>query len=133
VRCALAEMDGPRIDSVAPPREAPGLVVSRSARWFRVPGEPAVSLQTRRSLHLLLARLADAHARTPGEALEWRALLEAGWPGERMHPTAGASRVYTAVATLRRMGLRWMLLRRDDGYLFDPGAIIERAPDELAP
>jgi hypothetical protein len=34
-------------------------------------------------------------------------------------PEAGASRVYVAVATLRRMGLS-ALVRIDDGYRLDP-------------
>jgi hypothetical protein len=37
---------------------------------------------------------------------------------------AGTSRVYTAVAQLRREGLRDILQRRDDGYLLDPNVAI---------
>ena len=44
-------------------------------------------------------------------------LLEAGWPGERVLPEAAANRVYVAVATMRKLGLRDVLLSRDDGYL----------------
>ncbi|MDB4932591.1 MAG: Signal transduction response regulator, partial [Myxococcaceae bacterium] len=42
------------------------------------------------------------------------------WPGERVLPEAGAERVYTAVRTLRTMGLRGLLVRRDGGYALDP-------------
>ena len=66
------------------------------------------------------APLADKRESEPGVALSLDDLLCAGWPGERVLAEAGASRVYTAIGTLRRMGLKPTLLRRDDGYLLDP-------------
>jgi hypothetical protein len=81
---------------------------------------------------LLVKALADLRERAPGDAISWEGLLEAGWPGERVLPTAGAGRVYAAIAILRRDGLRDVLLRRDDGYLFDPTAPLARA-DETDP
>ena len=45
---------------------------------------------------------------------------EAGWPGERTLPEAGANRVYSAVRDLRKLGLRDVLVRADDGYRLDP-------------
>jgi hypothetical protein len=47
-------------------------------------------------------------------------LLEAGWPGERVLPDAGANRVYVALATLRKMGLKEVLKSNDSGYFLDP-------------
>ncbi len=52
--------------------------------------------------------------------LSVEALIMAGWPGERILPKAGATRLYTALSTLRRLGLRRVLLRRRTGYLLDP-------------
>lgn len=37
--------------------------------------------------------------------------------GERILPTAGAERVYAAIATLRRLGLRGFLAQHGAGYL----------------
>jgi hypothetical protein len=54
------------------------------------------------------------------------ALLQAGWPGERVVPSAGANRVYVALTTLRKLGLRHFLLSRDDGYLLDPALPVRR-------
>lgn len=54
------------------------------------------------------------------------ALIAAGWPGERMLSKAGATRVYTAIASLRRLGLRDSLLRDDRGYLLRPDVPISR-------
>ena len=35
--------------------------------------------------------------------------------------------MYTAIATLRRMGLRDVLIRRDDGYLLSPDVVVVRS------
>jgi tetratricopeptide (TPR) repeat protein len=96
------------------------LVVARSGRWFRAPQGEVVSLQRRRALRLIMAALAAQRAQQPDTGIDLHAVAAAGWPGERLHPEAAADRVYTAIATLRRMGLRTALLSRDDGYLLDP-------------
>jgi predicted ATPase len=111
----------------APARDA--LVVSASGRWFSPPGGPRVLLDTRRALRLILRRLAEQREASPGAPLDVAALLLAGWPDERVLHHAGTSRVYTAIAQLRREGLRDVLLRRDDGYLLDPNVAISRAAD----
>jgi predicted ATPase len=113
------------------PPAAPGdaLVVSASGRWFSPPHGPRVSLTTRHALRLILRSLADQRETSPGTPLDVAALLRAGWPGEHVLHDAGTSRVYTAVAQLRREGLRDILQRRDDGYLLDPHVAIARAAD----
>jgi predicted ATPase len=103
------------------------LVVCAHGRWFRVPGGEVKSVSRWRSLQRLLARLAERREIAPGEPLSVDALVAAGWPGERMLPKAGATRVYTAVASLRRLGLRDLLLRDDQGYLLRPDVPIARA------
>ncbi len=47
-------------------------------------------------------------------------LLDVGWPDDPVMPDVGARRVYVALATLRKLGLREVLLSQDDGYLFSP-------------
>lgn len=109
--------------SAAPPSLSSGssaLVVSASGRWFQPPGGQKVSLSQRRALRLLLKKLAEQRLGAPGEALPLEALLKSGWPDEKIAPEAGKSRVYMALSTLRNLGLREILLRRDDGYLLDP-------------
>lgn len=102
--------------------EAPrtGLRVGAGAYWFEAPGGARVELGRRPSLRRVLAHLVALRASTPGAAADAAALLAAGWPGERVLPEAGTERVYTAVRTLRAMGLRAVLLRRDGGYALDP-------------
>ena len=111
-----------------PPPDSPpdALVVCAHGRWFRLPGGEVASVARWRSLQRLLARLAERREIAPGEPLSVDALIAAGWPGERMLSKAGATRVYTAIASLRRLGLRDLLLRDDRGYLLRPDVPISR-------
>ena len=97
----------------------PRLVISAGAEWFQVGGLPPVVIETRIPLRRLLLALGEMKVRTPGAVLPVTAAFEAGWPGERATPTAAAMRVYTAVHSLRRLGLRGLLVRRRRGYVLD--------------
>ena len=54
-------------------------------------------------------------------------LVSVGWPDERLTREAAANRLYVAIATLRRLGLRDILQSRDDGWLLDPRIPVIRA------
>ena len=43
-------------------------------------------------------------------------LFEIGWPGESARAESRAQRVYTALWTLRKLGLEEALHRTDEGY-----------------
>jgi hypothetical protein len=107
---------------------ADALVVSEDARTFRTPAARAVTLERRRAVRLILLKLVDHRLKAPGEALSADTLLEYGWPGERVLAEAGASRVYVALATLRKLGLRGLLVSRDGGYLLDPSVELVVVP-----
>src|SRR5262249_47423946 len=108
------------------------LMIGPGARWFRAPGGARVDLGRRRQLRLILAVLGAARRDQPGHALSVEALLCGGWPGEVVLPEAGASRVYVAISTLRRMGLRDLLQRVDAGYRIDPDAsVVAQADDDV--
>jgi len=102
------------------------LVVGREARWIVPPRGERVDLVRYGPVRRLLERLVVARLEQPGVALSADALIEAGWPGERMRHTAGLLRVYSAVRRLRRLGLEPVLVTRDDGYLLDPDAAVRR-------
>jgi predicted ATPase len=102
-------------DAAAAP-DPRALLVSTGAVWFRAPGEERVDLSKRRPLRLLLDRLAQERLSRPGAALPWDALLEVGWPGEKMRADAGAHRVRVAISTLRKMGLKDLLATDERGY-----------------
>jgi predicted ATPase len=105
------------------------LIVSDTGRWFQREGGERVSLQRRRALHLVVKALADTRGAHPGRALTVPELVEHGWPGEKVQAEAGADRVYMALSTLRKMGLRGVIISRDDGYLLDPRVELRREPD----
>jgi hypothetical protein len=111
-----------------PPPAGEELVIGDEARELRVPGGRKVILERRRAVRLILLTLVRARQEQPGVALPLDALLAAGWPGERVLPQAGASRVYVVLATLRRLGLRGLLLSRDGGYLLDPKVPLRVVP-----
>ena len=98
-------------ESSAPPPSAALLQIGPDARWFERDGQSRVELATRPSLRNVLAALVEAK-----EALPQESLFRAGWPGERVLPLAARDRVYTAVRTLRKLGLEGVLSRGDDGY-----------------
>lgn len=104
--------------------ETPRLLIHDDMRWFEVPGSARVSLQRRGPVRLLFRTLVEQHRRAPGRASSLSDLLNAGWPGQRVTHASGAARVYVALATLRRLGLRPLLQTRDDGYLLDPSLVI---------
>ncbi len=131
---ALAEADAaalPAAPAEAPraPRSAtqPLLVIGPDARWFRVEGREPVSLFKARAARLILARLAGLRLASPGAALPLEAIFEAGWPGERIAPKAAANRVYVTLSKLKSLGLRGLIVSRDDGFLIDPAAVVLEA------
>lgn len=111
----------------------PRLVVAAGAEWFQISGRPAVVLETRVPLRRLLLALAELQMRSPSSVLNVTAAFEAGWPGERATPTAAAMRVYTAVHSLRRLGLRGLLVRRRRGYVFDCECTIAANESQFPP
>jgi hypothetical protein len=124
-RLARADAAGP-FDGMEIDAPAETFVVSARGLWFRMPHGEVVSIARWRPLQRLLERLAERRETAPGEPLTVEALISAGWPGERMLPKAGATRVYTAVATLRRLGLRELLLKGDRGYMLRADVPIAR-------
>ncbi|MCB9610387.1 MAG: AAA family ATPase [Polyangiaceae bacterium] len=99
------------------PPEKP-LLVAKDASFFRLSDQAHnVALGRRRAVRGVLRALVAARHAQPGVALSVDDLIRAGWPGERILPSAAAGRVYTAIATLRRMGLRGVVEQNGAGYL----------------
>jgi hypothetical protein len=103
------------------PQKSPrrSLSVQREGRFFRIDDGPAIDLSRRRALPLLLLRLASHHARS-SQGMGWPALVEAGWPGEKIGADAAWARLRTAIRTLRALGLEGVLITIGTGYLIDP-------------
>jgi len=107
-----------------------GLEVAESGKWFRAPGGEVVHLTGRRAPSLVLARLARLRVDAPGTAASLADVLAAGWPGRDGHVGSRESRVYTALWTLRRLGLGPFLTSRDDGVLIDPTVPLTIVPGQ---
>jgi hypothetical protein len=104
-------------------------LVARDGSWFVLPDQRRCELLRRPSLQRILACLVQAS----GHPVDTGALLEAGWPGERIQATAGQSRVYVAIATLRRLGLRDAIGHDERGYHLLPGVSIDGEEPSLSP
>jgi predicted ATPase len=91
------------------------LVIGEEARWFQIGSGEKVDLSKRRAPRLILLALLAERGKNRGLQLD--DIIAAGWPGERIQPEAAAARAYTAIKTLRELGLGDLLVRRDDGYL----------------
>jgi hypothetical protein len=111
-----------RRSDVAPPPPDDALLVGAGGEWFRAPRGSRVGLERRKSLALLLDRLAGA----AGISIDTPALFAAGWPGERARPSAAAHRVRVGIATLRKMGLRELLVTTPTGYALAADAPVLR-------
>lgn len=109
-----------RMDAAEPGPEGTALLVDPEGRWFQVPAGPRVSCAKRQAMRSILVRLAQHRIDAPGKALTADDLLEAGWKGEKMIPSAAKNRLYVTIATLRKIGLKDLLRGGDDGYLLDP-------------
>lgn len=126
---ALAEeLSGPwSIEEDAAPEDLGPLVAGPT--WFQSSASAAVSLEGRPALCRVYAALQRRRVERPGEPVSVGEILAEGWPGERVLARAGANRVYVALTTLRKLGLRHAILRTKRGYLLDPERV---SVDEVA-
>lgn len=84
------------------------------------PTEPLIDLGSRPQLLRIVHALAERRIAAPGAALKQDELLALAWPGEKITADAGANRMQVALSTLRRLGLRSLIQRTEEGYLLDP-------------
>jgi hypothetical protein len=95
------------------------LAVADDGTWFQTP-QGRVDVARRGAVRRILVALARARVDSALKALTVDELFEIGWPGERIPYESQVRRVYTAIWTLRTLGLDGLLLTRDEGYLLDP-------------
>ena len=102
----------------SPPESTIALDIDRDAAVLVAPDGGRHELGTRRSLwRILLAFVDRQHG---GGSLDLAALVTAGWPGERLAGDSGASRVYVALSSLRKLGLDAAIDRHDGGWRLNP-------------
>jgi len=109
---------------------APAHRVHRDGQWYCGPEGELFRLGSRKTLARVLAVLVESYEQNRGTPLSIGTLLSKAWPNERINQRSGANRVYVALTTLRKLGLRDLLVRNGDGYMLDPDVRlqIEDAP-----
>ncbi|MDB4993816.1 MAG: Signal transduction response regulator, partial [Myxococcaceae bacterium] len=122
--------EGARVAPEPVAGDAGVLEVSQRGEWFKRAGGERVDLARRPKLRLLLAALVEKRLTSPGEPATAEWLVAHVWPGERILPEACASRLYVAIATVRKLGLHDVLVTRTDGYLLHP-AVSLRTGDAI--
>lgn len=98
--------------------DAPGgtLVVDRGAATLTLPDGTRHDLGSRRAVWRILLALVEDHVAGGDRVADVARLIAAGWPGEQPSPDSGASRVYVALSSLRKLGLDAFLERHDGGW-----------------
>ncbi|MBL8740588.1 MAG: hypothetical protein JNK04_05835 [Myxococcales bacterium] len=104
------------------PGPVTAVLVGRRGRWLLVAGR-RIDLSRHRALRRIAVALADAFDR--GDSLSTQDLFSLGWPGESADVSAAANRVYVAVALLRKLGLRGLIVRQRGGYVLS-GVTVEK-------
>jgi predicted ATPase len=99
--------------------EPDALIVEGEADAMRAPGSAWLDLSRSPALANMARALLDRRLEAPGAGIEPDELTELVWPGERIAPDAATNRLHVAIAKLRRLGLRDLLLREGEGYLLD--------------
>ncbi len=105
-----------------------GLEVGPEARFATTTEGTRVDLSRRGPTRRLLLALVEAREAQPGNGVSVDALIDAGWPEEKMSHASAVDRVYAAIRQLRLLGFDECLLTRDDGYLIDPDIDVKRVP-----
>ena len=100
--------------------QADALVVDEHDQTVHLPDGRVVDLSRRGPPWRILRCLARRRIAAPGKGQPVASLIAEAWPGESLLPESGTNRAYVAVATLRKAGLRDLLVRSDDGYLLRP-------------
>ncbi|MFK7986866.1 MAG: AAA family ATPase [Sandaracinaceae bacterium] len=96
------------------------LTLNEDEKTLTLPDGETIALGTRDVIWRLVSALVHHRRDAPGESVSPDALIDAGWPGERMSPQSAAKRLKVGLSTLRKLGLRPLLQRHDGGYRFDP-------------
>lgn len=100
---------------------AEALLLDTRSRAFRAPGELTwIDMARRETPYRLLQALVDHRLSEPGEAIDPHTLFDEVWPDEAIMPDAAQNRLYVTINTLRREGLKEVILNNSNGYLLDP-------------
>ncbi len=121
LRTRLPEDMAERLETELRDPRAKALLVDRTRRTFRAPDSREwVDMSRRETPYRLLEALLDGRLERPGAPIGSDTLLEAAWPGEEILAEAAANRLYVTLSTLRRVGLKKLIVSEGGGYMLDP-------------
>jgi DNA-binding winged helix-turn-helix (wHTH) protein len=91
-------------------------------RWFSVVRGARVDISRRPVLRRIMRVLVEWRLHTPGETVPLDDLIRTVWPGETFVRDSALNRLRVSIITLRRFGLREVLLTgtKTRGYHLDP-------------
>jgi len=98
--------------------------VGPEGRWFQPEGGDRVDLRRRHALRGVLLGLVRHRLESPGSGLSLGELFELGWAGEMIQASSASKRVYTAIWSLRSLGLSTALVHQGEGYMIDPSVSV---------
>ncbi len=128
----LRRLEAPRTPTAVAAFDDPqALTVGPEARWVRLPDGTVVQFSRGTAMRQMLRALAERRLRSPGRGMSIEELFVSGWPGERVTSAVAKNRVYVNLTRLRRMGLRGLIVSRDDGFLLDPAVPLRWAAETV--
>lgn len=102
------------------------LRIAADGSLFELPAGPPVRVPGRGGANQrILVLLAARRVERPGTPVTRIELIAAGWPGEKLRDDAAKNRLYVALDGLRRLGLRSILVRTEEGWSLDPAVRCE--------
>jgi predicted ATPase len=113
--------------SVAKKPGAECLVVQADGAAFVLPNGETRTLPARSPLRHILRHLAQKRVEAQAQVVAIDEVVAVGWPGEKMGTEAGLNRAYVALASLRKLGLKGMLLRTGGGYALSEAVLVRIA------
>ncbi len=108
------------------PPTSPTIRILRGGHAFYL-GRRRVDLRASPRLAAVLAALVEAHGEGT-ECLAAETIAEKAWRGERIIPDAAKNRVYVAVSSLRKLGLRRVIARASVGYSLTGDFVVTDGP-----
>ena len=100
------------------------LHATRDGRVLRLPDGATIDLDRRDVLRRIMALLVSERASAPGQPCSISTSIGTARPGERMRWESANNRFKVALSTLRRLGLKDMIVRDEAGYMLDPAIAI---------
>jgi hypothetical protein len=123
-RFALRELE--RAMGLASIEAHDALCVWAAGEAFLAPGGVKNTLPARSPMRRILDHLVTRREAAPGEPVTMEAIIDAGWPGEKMSADAALNRAYVAIASLRKRGLREVIVSAGGGYTISRGTVVRR-------